>query len=133
MEQGCVRPDTPARPHADKRPPRRLATVARSGNGRRSIFGQAGLEASLDNYLRGLQGNPASLVLPDGVIAAMPLMEDWGIASRLASLQGYPGCFEGYVTDLARAWLDVHIFKPVPVLGEPIPVDWSSRSQPPSS
>lgn len=34
---------------------------------------------------------------------------------------------------LARAWLDVHIFKPVPVLGEPIPVDWSSRSQPPSS
>jgi len=33
-------------------------------------------------------------------------MEDWGIARRLASLQGYPGCFDGYVTDLARAWLD---------------------------
>jgi len=33
-------------------------------------------------------------------------MEDWGIACRLASLQGYPGCFDGYVTDLARAWLD---------------------------
>jgi dihydroorotate dehydrogenase electron transfer subunit len=44
--------------------------------------------------------------MPDGVIACMPLMEDWGIASRLASLQGYPGCFDGYVTDLARAWLD---------------------------
>ena len=44
--------------------------------------------------------------MPAGVIACMPLMEDWGIASRLASLQGYPGCFEGYVTDLARAWLD---------------------------
>jgi dihydroorotate dehydrogenase electron transfer subunit len=44
--------------------------------------------------------------IPDGVIAAMPLLEDWGIASRLASLQGYPGCFEGYVTDLARHWLD---------------------------
>jgi dihydroorotate dehydrogenase electron transfer subunit len=44
--------------------------------------------------------------MPPGVIACMPLMEDWGIASRLASLQGYPGCFEGYVTDLARAWLD---------------------------
>lgn len=43
--------------------------------------------------------------LPDGVIAAMPLLEDWGIASRLASLQGYPGCFEGYITDLARVWL----------------------------
>ncbi len=44
--------------------------------------------------------------LPEGVIAAMPLMEDWGIASRLASMQGYAGCFEGYVTDLARRWLD---------------------------
>ncbi len=43
---------------------------------------------------------------PEGVIAAMPLMEDWGIPSRLASLQGYAGCFEGYVTDLARRWLD---------------------------
>lgn len=44
--------------------------------------------------------------IPDGVIGAMPLMEDWGIPSRLASLQGYPGCFDGYVTDLARTWLD---------------------------
>ena len=44
--------------------------------------------------------------MPADVIASMPLMEDWGIPSRLASLQGYPGCFEGYVTDLARAWLD---------------------------
>jgi len=44
--------------------------------------------------------------LPDGVIAAMPLLEDWGIPSRLASLQGYPGCHEGYITDLARHWLD---------------------------
>ncbi|MGA7801505.1 MAG: dihydroorotate dehydrogenase electron transfer subunit [Gammaproteobacteria bacterium] len=44
--------------------------------------------------------------LPPQAIAAMPLLEDWGIPSRLASLQGYPGCFEGYITDLARAWLD---------------------------
>ncbi len=44
--------------------------------------------------------------MPDEVIAAMPLLEDWGFASRLASLQGYAGCFEGYVTDLARHWLD---------------------------
>jgi dihydroorotate dehydrogenase electron transfer subunit len=35
----------------------------------------------------------------------MPLLEDWNIPSRLASLQGYPGCHEGYVTDLARHWL----------------------------
>jgi dihydroorotate dehydrogenase electron transfer subunit len=43
--------------------------------------------------------------IPDGIIATMPLMEDWGFACRLASLQGYPGCYEGYVTDLARTWL----------------------------
>ena len=43
--------------------------------------------------------------VPPGVIAAMPLMEDWGVASRLASLQGYAGCHDGYVTDLAREWL----------------------------
>lgn len=45
------------------------------------------------------------LGIPDGVIAAMPLLDDWGIASRLASLQNYPGCYQGYITDLARAWL----------------------------
>lgn len=44
--------------------------------------------------------------IPDGVIAAMPLLDDWGIPSRLASLQGYPGCHQGYVTDLSRRWLD---------------------------
>lgn len=43
--------------------------------------------------------------IPDGVIASMPLLEDWGVASRLTSLQGYPGVYEGYVTDLAREWL----------------------------
>lgn len=43
--------------------------------------------------------------MPEGVIGCMPLMEDWGFPSRLASLQGYAGCFEGYITDLARAWL----------------------------
>ena len=44
--------------------------------------------------------------IPDGVIGCMPLLDDWGVPSRLASLQGYPGCFEGYITDLARRWLD---------------------------
>lgn len=55
------------------------------------------------------QARPSRMLvpgMPEGVIAAMPLLEDWGVPSRLASLQGYPGCFEGYVTDLARAWLE---------------------------
>ncbi len=44
--------------------------------------------------------------IPEGTIAGMPLMEDWGIASRLTSKQGYAGCYDGFVTDLARKWLD---------------------------
>jgi dihydroorotate dehydrogenase electron transfer subunit len=44
--------------------------------------------------------------VPPEVTGAMPLLDEWGVASRLASLQGYPGCFEGYITDLARHWLD---------------------------
>lgn len=54
------------------------------------------------------QARPSNILIPgmpDGVIGCMPLMEDWDIPSRLASLQGYAGCFEGYVTDLARHWL----------------------------
>ena len=54
------------------------------------------------------QPRPTQIILdglPGDVIACMPLLEDWGIPSRLASLQGYPGCFTGYVTDLARIWL----------------------------
>jgi dihydroorotate dehydrogenase electron transfer subunit len=43
--------------------------------------------------------------LPPAATACMPLLEDWGIPSRLASKQGYPGCFDGFVTELARAWL----------------------------
>jgi dihydroorotate dehydrogenase electron transfer subunit len=43
--------------------------------------------------------------LPDGTIACHPLLEEIGVASRLASLAGFAGCFNGYVTDLAAAWL----------------------------
>jgi dihydroorotate dehydrogenase electron transfer subunit len=44
--------------------------------------------------------------LPPETIACMPLLDDWGVPSRLASLAGFPGCFAGYVTDLAAKWLD---------------------------
>ena len=44
--------------------------------------------------------------LPDGIIASMPMLDDWGVASRLASLRDFAGCFQGYVTDLARHWLE---------------------------
>ena len=38
--------------------------------------------------------------------ATMPLLERWGIAARLASGAGFAGCHRGWVTDLARIWLD---------------------------
>jgi dihydroorotate dehydrogenase electron transfer subunit len=43
--------------------------------------------------------------MPDGTIACMPLLEEWNIASRLASRSDFPGCYPGFVTELADAWL----------------------------
>ena len=42
----------------------------------------------------------------DDCAAYAPAPATVAIASRLASLQGYAGCHDGYITDLARAWLD---------------------------
>lgn len=43
--------------------------------------------------------------IPAGTIACMPLLDGWGIPSRLASRSGFPGCFDGFITQLADAWL----------------------------
>ena len=43
--------------------------------------------------------------IPAGVIAAMPLLEEMGVPSRLASRSGFPGCYDGFVTGLAEEWL----------------------------
>ncbi len=42
---------------------------------------------------------------PAEAIACMPLLDDWGVPSRLASNAGYPGCYAGHVTELAAQWL----------------------------
>lgn len=55
------------------------------------------------------RARPSTIVVPGvpaGAIACMPLLEEWGIPSRLASFADFPGCFHGYVTDLAAAWLE---------------------------
>jgi len=54
------------------------------------------------------RARPSTIVVPGmpaGAIACMPLLDDWGVPSRLATLAGFAGCFDGYVTDLAAAWL----------------------------
>ena len=43
--------------------------------------------------------------IPPGSIACMPMLDEWGIASRLASKSDFPGCFDGFVTQLGDAWL----------------------------
>jgi hypothetical protein len=60
---------------------------------------------------------PSKLVipsLPSNVIASIPLLEDWGVPNRLASIQEAPGVYEGTVEDLAKMWLShaqTNIFK----------------------
>jgi len=54
------------------------------------------------------RARPSRLIvpaIPAGAIACMPLLEEWGIPSRLASGADFPGCFAGFVTELADAWL----------------------------
>lgn len=44
--------------------------------------------------------------MPEGVIASMPLLEEQGIASRLASGRGDAGCHDGSVVELAGRWIE---------------------------
>ncbi len=43
--------------------------------------------------------------LDPGIDRSMPLLESWDITARLATLSGFSGCYDGYVTDLAEQWL----------------------------
>jgi dihydroorotate dehydrogenase electron transfer subunit len=43
--------------------------------------------------------------IADDISSTMPLLESWGVPTRLTSLQAYAGCHYGYVTDLADKWL----------------------------
>ena len=36
----------------------------------------------------------------------MPLLEGWGIPTRLTSLSDFEGCYRGFVTDMADEWLE---------------------------
>ena len=54
------------------------------------------------------RARPSAIILPGvppSALACMPLLEEWGVPSRLASGSDFPGCFAGFVTELADAWL----------------------------
>jgi len=44
--------------------------------------------------------------IPPQASGCVDLLQRWGIPSRLASQAGLDGCYSGFVTDLAREWLD---------------------------
>jgi dihydroorotate dehydrogenase electron transfer subunit len=51
---------------------------------------------------------PSTMIMagmPEGSIACMPLLEEWGVPSRLASRAEFAGCYPGFVTELAAEWL----------------------------
>lgn len=55
-----------------------------------------------------LKLQPSRLIiphLPPDTIAAVPLLEDWLIASRVADPTGRPGCYEGPAVELADHYL----------------------------
>ena len=65
--------------------------------------------------------------LADDIVSTMPLFESWGIPARLTSLANFDGCYRGYVTDVAKLWLDsldadtlcqveIHTCGPTPML-----------------
>lgn len=52
---------------------------------------------------------PSKILLPEmpsDAIASMTLLEDLNIPSRLTSKQNYAGCFNGYIHELAKIWLE---------------------------
>jgi dihydroorotate dehydrogenase electron transfer subunit len=64
---------------------------------------------------------------PGGATAAIRLLEGWGVDSRLASRARLAGCYPGWVTELAREWLQaqspatlaaaqIHACGPMPML-----------------
>ena len=54
------------------------------------------------------RARPSRIMVPAApaeAIACMPLLDEWGVPSRLASNAGYAGCYGGHVTELAARWL----------------------------
>jgi len=47
----------------------------------------------------------ATIWLPDDIVSTMPLLEEWQVPARLASLSDFRGVYNGFVTELAGQWL----------------------------
>jgi dihydroorotate dehydrogenase electron transfer subunit len=64
------------------------------------------LESAVPFFFRPRPSRLLVPAMPAGVIATLPLLEDWGIPCRLASTLEVPGCYEGSALELASAWLE---------------------------
>lgn len=60
------------------------------------------------------QPKPARILVPElpQLIAANPLLEDWGFANRLISPDGLPGCFDGTLDDILASTPALHSLTP---------------------
>ncbi|MGI9329871.1 MAG: dihydroorotate dehydrogenase electron transfer subunit [Gammaproteobacteria bacterium] len=52
------------------------------------------------------QASQLALDAPPAATHSLQLLDDWGVPGRLASGAGLDGCYTGYVTELARHWLN---------------------------
>jgi dihydroorotate dehydrogenase electron transfer subunit len=87
-----------------------LADVLRHGQSARRT-----LVLYESNGMSPFRAKPSQIVVPGmpwGTIAAIPLLEDWGLPSRLANRAGLPGHFEGGVLELALHWLEARAAAP---------------------
>ena len=80
-----------------------LADALRSASGHWAPFAILGSEIPFPFELRKSSLEVAGI--DAAVSSTMPLMESWAVPTRLASLQGYEGCYKGLVTDLADRYL----------------------------
>ena len=51
------------------------------------------------------QASELDLPVPAGATHNLALLDEWGVPGRLASNGALPGCYAGFVTELAREWL----------------------------
>ena len=81
----------------------RLAIDLRNAEPATMLLVLAGTDAAFS-----FKPRPSTILIPgmpEGVIACVPQLDEFGVASRLASPLGLPGCYDGTVVELAELWL----------------------------
>ncbi|MDX1347758.1 MAG: hypothetical protein R3189_05865 [Thiomicrorhabdus chilensis] len=84
-----------------------LLHIARQASNRATEVATMALLQASENFP--FMVKPARFMLgsmPAEAIGCCPLLEDWKIPNRLASISGLPGCFDGSLLELFGFWLE---------------------------